>query len=71
MRVANSLDDSESKLQDVSPISNNYHIRIVVIDSKDPLITNLEVAIMYIESLLRYQENMDQLEMKSWQDYLK
>lgn len=50
-----------------SELSNDYHIRRTAIDYNIPLITNVQVAKLFIRSISKYTEKS--LPVKSWKEY--
>ena len=55
------------KNQDNDELTNGYMIRRLSVDHSIPLITNLQVAILLIESLYNYKP--EELEIASWDEY--
>ena len=55
------------KNQGNEELTNGYMIRRMSVDHSIPLITNLQVAVLLIESLYYYKD--EELEIKSWDEY--
>ncbi len=53
---------------DQTTISDGYKIRRLAIDHHIPLITNLQIAKIFLDCLTKI--NMDELNIKSWQEYV-
>jgi len=51
-------------------LSNDYRIRRGAVDYGIPLITNLEVAVLFVEVLRLYGDTITDLPIRSWQEYL-
>lgn len=68
--VINISDKAEESKRDFNYlVSDGYRIRRAAIDKNIPLFTDLRLAVSFIEAISRY--NMEDLDVKSWREYLK